>query len=116
MDPFVITVPAGAKILTAKYDYVVPTSGGAFGTLPSTNAKIAVINWYTVVLYPMGKDPATITVTATLKSPADWKHGGSLDIASVDGNTIHYAPTTLEMLNDHPCLLYTSDAADDLLC
>jgi hypothetical protein len=27
-----------AETLTARYDYVVPFSGGAFGTLPSTNA------------------------------------------------------------------------------
>ena len=74
-------------------------------SLPSTNAKIAVINWYTVGLYPMGENPAAITVTATLKAPAGWKHGGSLDVASVDGDTIHYAPTSLEMLNDHPVLL-----------
>ena len=82
-----------------------PSAGGAFGSLPSTNAKIAVINWYTVGLYPMGESPAAITVTASLKAPAGWKHGGSLDVASVDGNTIHYAPTSLEMLNDHPVLL-----------
>lgn len=47
MNAFGITVPAGARTLTAKYDYVVPFNGGAFGSLPSTNAKIAVINWYT---------------------------------------------------------------------
>ena len=105
MNAFAITVPAGARTLTAKYDYVVPYTGGAFGTLPSTNAKIAVINWYTVGLYPMGESPAAISVTASLKAPAGWKHGGSLDVASVDGNTIHYAPTSLEMLNDHPVLL-----------
>jgi len=46
------------------YDYVVPYAGGAYGTLPSANAKIAVINWYTVGLYPMGVSPAAITVTA----------------------------------------------------
>jgi predicted metalloprotease with PDZ domain len=91
--------------LTAKYDYVVPYTGGAFGTLPSTNAKIAVINWYTVGMYPMGENPAAITVTASLKAPAGWKHGGSLDVASVDGNTIRYAPAALDMLNDHPVLL-----------
>ena len=32
MNAFAMTVPAGAKTLTAKYDYVVPTSGGAFGS------------------------------------------------------------------------------------
>src|SRR4029450_9569969 len=46
-----------------------------------------------------------ITVTATLKAPAGWKHGGSLDVDRVDGTTIRYAPTSLEMLNDHPVLL-----------
>ncbi len=105
MNAFAITVPAGAKNLSAKYDYVVPTAGGAFGSTASANAKIAVINWYTVGLYPMGQNPAVITVTATLKAPAGWKHGGSLDIAGVDGATIRYAPTSLEMLNDHPVLL-----------
>ena len=105
MHAFAVTVPAGAKTLTAKYDYVVPTGGGAFGSTASTNAKIAVINWYTVCLYPMGESPAAITVTTTLKAPAGWKHGGSLDVDRVDGATIHYAPTSLEMLNDHPVLL-----------
>ena len=105
MNAFAITVPAGSKTLTAKYDYVVPISGGAFGTTASTNAKIAVINWYTVGLYPMGQSPSSITVTATLKAPQGWKHGGSLDVERVDGATIHYAPTSLEMLNDHPVLL-----------
>jgi predicted metalloprotease with PDZ domain len=53
----------------------------------------------------MGVSPAAITVTATLKAPDGWKHGGSLDVDRVDGNTIRYAPTSLEMLNDHPVLL-----------
>jgi predicted metalloprotease with PDZ domain len=104
-NAFAFTVPAGARTLTAKYDYVVPYTGGAFGTLPSANAKIAVINWYTVGLYPMGESPASITVTPTLRAPAGWKHGGALDVASVDGDTVRYAPTSLEMLNDHPVLL-----------
>ena len=105
MNAFSFTVPAGVKALTAKYDYVVPMAGGAFGSMPSANAKIAVINWYTVGLYPMGQSPSSITVAATLKAPAGWKHGGSLDVAAVEGNTIRYAPTSLEMLNDHPVLL-----------
>jgi predicted metalloprotease with PDZ domain len=105
MHAFNLAVPAGARTLTAKYDYVVPTGGGAFGSTASTNAKIAVINWYTVGLYPMGDSPAAITVKTTLKAPAGWKHGGSLDVERVDGDTIVYAPTSLEMLNDHPVLL-----------
>ena len=105
MNAFAVTIPAGATTLTASYDYVVPTGGGAYGSTVSANAKIAVINWYTVGLYPMGANPAAISVTATLKAPDGWKHGGSLDVDRVDGNTIHYAATSLEQLNDHPVLL-----------
>src|SRR5215831_17026453 len=105
VNAFGITIPAGARTLSATYDYVIPTSGGAFGTTASANAKIAVINWYTVGLYPMGERPAAIRVTASLKTPHGWKHGGSLDVAGVDGDTIRYAPTSLEMLNDHPVLV-----------
>ena len=55
---------------------------------------------------PLASGPwRAITVTATLKAPAGWKHGGSLDVDRVDGNTIRYAPTSLELLNDHPVLL-----------
>ena len=105
MNAFHVTVPAGASTLRATYDYVIPTGGGAFGSTASADAKIAVINWYTVGLYSMGDDPAAVTVTATLKTPNGWKHGGALDIAAVDGETIRYAPTSLEMLNDHPVLI-----------
>src|SRR5262245_28712737 len=32
MNAFAVEVPAGARTLTAKYDYVVPTGGGAVGS------------------------------------------------------------------------------------
>jgi hypothetical protein len=85
VNAFHLSVPAGAKTIRAKYDYVVPSSGGSFGAGASTNAKCAVINWYTVGLYPMGENPDAITVTASLKAPSGWKHGGSLDVASTEG-------------------------------
>src|SRR3954463_15403803 len=50
MNSIGFTVPAGATTLSAKFDYTVPTGGGAFGSLPSTNASIAVINWNTILL------------------------------------------------------------------
>jgi predicted metalloprotease with PDZ domain len=73
MNAFHLTVPAGARTLTATYDYVVPTGGGAFGTTASANAKCAVINWNTIVLSPEGENPDAIRVTASLKLPAGWK-------------------------------------------
>ena len=105
MNAFRVTVPAGARTLSAKYDYVVPTGGGSFGTSSSTNAKCAVINWYAVVLYPMGADPNAVMVATTLKKPSGWKHGGSLDVARVDGDIVRYATTSLTELNEHPVVL-----------
>lgn len=70
MTAFHLTVPAGARELSATYDYVVPTGGGAFGTTASANAKCAIINWNTVVLSLKGENPDGITVTASLKMPA----------------------------------------------
>src|SRR5262245_27453646 len=37
MNAFAVVVPAEARTLTAKYDYAVPVSGGAFGSTASTN-------------------------------------------------------------------------------
>lgn len=105
MNALHITVPATARTVRAQYDYVVPTGGGSFGSSASTNAKCAVINWYTVVLYPVGDDPDRIAVTTTLKVPHGWKNGGALDVDKRDGDTIHYAPTSLTQLNDSPVVL-----------
>jgi predicted metalloprotease with PDZ domain len=105
MNAFHVTVPAGATSLRATYDYVVPTGGGNYGSAPSADATCAVINWYEVVLYPAGENPEAITVTTSLRTPAGWKHGGSLDVAKITGDTITYAATSLAMLNDHPILI-----------
>jgi predicted metalloprotease with PDZ domain len=105
MNAFHLTVPAGARTLSATYDYVVPTAGGAFGATASANAKCAVINWNTVVLSPEGENPDTIRVTASLKRPAGWKEAGALDIARVEGDTVFFAPQSLTMLVDHPVAL-----------
>jgi len=98
-------VPPGARVMTATYDYVVPTGGGAFGATASANAKCAVINWNTVVLSPEGEDPDAIRITASLKLPAGWKEAGALDVARVDGDTVHFVPQSMTMLVDHPVVL-----------
>ena len=108
MNAFHVTVPPGARMMTATYDYVVPTGGGAFGATASANAKCAVINWNTVVLSPEGENPDAIRVTASLKLPAGWKEAGALDVARVDGDTVHFVPQSLTMLVDHPVVLGAS--------
>ena len=105
MNAFHVTIPDGARTVSASYDYVVPTGGGSFGATASANSKCAIINWNTVVLSPAGENPDAVTLTVSLKLPAGWKEGGALDIARVDGDTVHFAPTSLTMLIDHPVVL-----------
>jgi len=105
MNAFHVMVPAGSRTMTATYDYLVPTAGGAFGATASANAKCAVVNWNTVVLSPEGENPDAIRVAASLKLPAGWKQAGALDVARLEGDTVHFAPQSLTMLVDHPVVL-----------
>ena len=83
----------------------VPAAGRS-ASPPSTNAKIAVINWYTVGLYPMGESPDAITVTAIAEG------AGRLEARRLARRRVAWTATRFTtrrrrstMLNDHPVLL-----------
>jgi predicted metalloprotease with PDZ domain len=102
---FQVQVPTGTTALTIKLDYVTPVSSGSYGASPSTTSNLGVINWYENAIWPEGVVPDVIRVTPTLKMPAGWKNGGSLDIASASGDTVQYATTSVAQLNDHPVVI-----------
>jgi len=99
---FHLDVPSDAHELTVKFDYLSPLAGGNFGASVSMNENLAVINWYENLLYPRGVSPDDLTYVTTLHLPKGWKHGGSLEVDHEDGDTVHYKPTTLTLLADHP--------------
>jgi predicted metalloprotease with PDZ domain len=100
-----VEVPAGVNQVDAELDFLSPaTFEGGFSAGSSATAKLAVISWNQVLLYPKGWKSDDINYTATLKLPEGWKFGTPLPIASQSGNEIHFATASLTTLVDSPVI------------
>ena len=107
LDGFTIhvDVPAGVSEVDAELDFLSPaTFESGFSSGSSATAKLAVISWNQVLLYPKGWKAEEIAYTASLKIPEGWKFGTPLPIASQNGNEIHFAPAPLTTLVDSPVI------------
>jgi predicted metalloprotease with PDZ domain len=107
LDGFTIhvNVPPGVSEIQADLDFLSPaTFEGGFSAGSSATAKLAVISWNQVLLYPKGYKSDDINYTASLKIPDGWKFGTPLPIASQSGNEIHFAPASLTTLVDSPVI------------
>ncbi len=107
LDGFTIhvEVPQGVNEVQADLDFLSPaTFEGGFSAGSSATAKLAVISWNQVLLYPKGYKSDDINYTASLKIPDGWKFGTPLPIASQSGNEIHFAPASLTTLVDSPVI------------
>ncbi|HVP13332.1 MAG TPA: M61 family peptidase [Phycisphaerae bacterium] len=105
-------VPADTKEVVAAFDFLTPSSsGGVFSAGPSTSAKLAVISWNQVVLYPQGKSPRDLQITAELTVPTGWKIATALPVAEQHGERTTFKPVSLETLVDSPvqCGAYLKD-------
>jgi len=99
-----LQIPAGAKELEVSLDYLSPsTSNGREN--PSATAQLALLNWYTVLLYPEGAKSDDLTYAASLRIPAGWKYGTALEVATENGEEIAFKPVSLTMLVDSPVLM-----------
>jgi predicted metalloprotease with PDZ domain len=105
MYAFHLEVPQGAEMLEVSLDYLSPPpeSSGSRDRSDAT-AKIAVLNWYLVTLYPQGIKTDDLTYEASLQLPAGWKYGTALPVAKETPEEIAFAPATLTMLIDSPLI------------
>ena len=100
-----VEVPAGVTQVEAELDFLSPsTLESGFTAGSSATAKLAVISWNQVLLYPKGWKSDDINYTASLKLPAGWKFGTPLPIASQSGNEIHFSTVSLTTLVDSPII------------
>lgn len=105
LDRFRFAVPAGARELTLAFAYLSPapdTSGFSAGA--SATARLAVLSWNQVVLYPLGTAVAAVQVTPEIVLPEGWTSATALDVAATEGTTVRFAPVALETLVDSPVL------------
>jgi len=100
-----VEVPAGANEVSAELDFLSPAIfEGGFSAGSSATAKLAVISWNQVLLYPKGYKSDDINYSASLKLPDGWKFGTPLPIASHSGAEIKFATVSLATLVDSPVI------------
>lgn len=98
-----VNVPAGATMLGATLDFLLPPAGRFSAGASATN-ELAVISWNQVTLFPAGRPASDITVQASLKLPAGWRYGTALTTASDNAGQVAFEPVTLNALIDSPVL------------
>ena len=102
MYAFHVDVPAGVDTLKLSYDYLFAAEPAR--ERPSSTAKLAVLNWYMLVLYPQGPKTDDLTYVATLQLPPGWKYGTALPVAKESPELIEFAPASLTTVVDSPVI------------
>ena len=98
---FHLTIPQGVTTLHAHLDCIVTAR---------ISAKMAVLEWEKLLLYPANIPVKDIAIQPSVTVPKGWGIGTALTpIDSYDpqhpvGGTTHYAPTTVEQLEDSPVI------------
>ena len=96
-------VPAGASQVEVKLDHLDAT-GETFSAGASATAKVAVINWNHVLLYPQGRPIRDIPCRASIRLPQGWNFGTALQPDSRSEAGATFKPVSLETLVDSPLI------------
>jgi predicted metalloprotease with PDZ domain len=99
MWAFDVDVPEGAGSLELTFDYVASPDAWTTAT-----AQLAIVNWWSVMLYPKIAEANDLLFAPSLKLPAGWEHATSLHAARSSSDSIAFAPVSLVILIDSPVL------------
>ncbi|MGH9520482.1 MAG: M61 family metallopeptidase [Terriglobales bacterium] len=97
---FHVPVPPGTQDINVAFDYLAalrPREGRI-----TFSSNILDLSWNTAVLYPAGYFSRDITFAPAIVLPAGWHYATALETTTQDGDTVHFAPTTLNTLVDSP--------------
>ena len=97
---FHVTVPAGAKALDIRFQFLSPTDR-SMGRVVVT-PEMLNLQWNAVALYPAGYYARQIMVEPTLRLPQGWQLGTALETASREGDLVRFKPVGLDTLVDSP--------------
>ncbi len=104
MFAFHMEIPSGVEKLEVTLDYLSPAEANGLREKASTSAKLALLNWYPVSLYPEGSKTDDLTFVASIRLPAGWKYGTALRPAKTNGDSIEFEPVTFTTLIDSPVI------------
>lgn len=101
---FHIDVPQGISMLDIHVDFLAVPGFTVSSDDGSTSGLQTTMEWEEIALYPAGTPVRQIPVIPAVKLPEGWKLGTALTPTSIDGDTTHFAQTTIEMLIDSPVI------------
>ena len=105
MYTFQVTVPQGVNSIDIAMDYIAGPDTSGFSSAASTTAKLAVLSWNQMLLYPKGTPTDQLNYQADLKVPPGWRYGTALPIQTESGQNIQFKPSSLTTLVDSPVLM-----------
>jgi predicted metalloprotease with PDZ domain len=104
MFTFHIEVPQGASSVEVSLDFLGPASEQGFSSSASATARLLVISWNQLLLYPAGINPHDLTYVPRLALPQGWKYASALEKTGQNGNTVEFRPVPLNSLIDSPVI------------
>jgi predicted metalloprotease with PDZ domain len=102
MYAFNLDIPEGVATLDAALDFLISAPGPTIDFSASGSAKLFILMWNQVVLYPKGWPAHELTFNPAVTLPQGWKFNTSLPVANQSGNTVEFLPVALDLLVDSP--------------
>jgi predicted metalloprotease with PDZ domain len=102
MYAFNLDIPEGATTLDVELDFLISAPGPTIDFSASGSAKLFILMWNQVVLYPKGWPAHDLTFNPVVTLPQGWKFNTSLPVASQSGNSVVFLPVSLDLLVDSP--------------
>jgi predicted metalloprotease with PDZ domain len=97
MFAFHVDVPRGTTEVELRFQFLSPRRGFVRMT-----PGLIDVDWPELLLYPAGRFTRNIAIAASLKLPPGMTSASSLAVTGTVGDTINFAPTTVETLTDSP--------------
>ncbi|HEV2987697.1 MAG TPA: M61 family peptidase [Candidatus Angelobacter sp.] len=99
-----VNVPASVSTVEAHLDLLLPAPAEGFSSGASATAQLDMVSWNQMVLYQPGKHSDDISITASLRIPADWHYGTALPVDHESNGQINFRTVSLTTLVDSPVL------------
>lgn len=109
---YTIDVPAGAKSVEARFQFLSPTQPNQGRIVVTPN--MLNLQWEMVALYPAGYYTRRIPVIASLTLPEGWTAATALRPSTTSGNRVTYGQVDFETLQDSPVMAGRYFRRDDL--
>ncbi|HTU82108.1 MAG TPA: hypothetical protein VMF61_08265 [Candidatus Acidoferrales bacterium] len=103
VDLYTFTCDAGsASSVTVSMDVVGTTPAYGYNATLNGTAKIALVQWSSLLVYPAGIDVYRQPIAASIVLPHGWRYGTALETSSTNGDSVSFAATMLNRLVDSP--------------